>query len=102
MDIIMTGRDVDADEAFRIGLVERLASSDRFETEVAELAQGIAATAPLGNQAVKKLVRASLAMDMRSARAYSDALREPLAASFDAREGITAYRERRRPFFQGR
>lgn len=102
MEIIMTGRDVDAGEALRIGLVERLVPPDRFESDVHQLAEAIAATGPLGNRAVKKLCRASLEMNLREARAYSDALREPLALSADTAEGIAAYREGRHPRFKGR
>ena len=102
MEIIMTGWDVTAEEALRIGLVERVTPAGGFEDEVRRLAEAIAASGPLGNRAVKKLVRSSLEMDMRSARAYSDALREPLAASADTAEGIAAYKEGRPPHFQGR
>jgi enoyl-CoA hydratase/carnithine racemase len=69
---------------------------------VRRLAEAIATTGPLGNRAVKKLVRAALEMDTRALRALSDALREPLASSADTAEGIAAYRERRPPRFQGR
>ena len=102
MDIIMTGRDVDAAEALSIGLVERVVPSDRFEVEVQQLAEAIAASAPLGNRAVKKLIRASLDLGMKEARAYSDALREPLASSADTAEGIASYIEERTPRYQGR
>jgi len=102
MEIIMTGRDVGADEALSMGLVERVVSSDQFHSEVQRLAERIAASGPLGNRAVKKLVRASVEMNMQAARAYSDALREPLASSADTAEGIAAYREGRPPCFRGR
>jgi enoyl-CoA hydratase/carnithine racemase len=101
MEIIMTGWDIDATEALRIGLIERLLPSGEFETEVRRLAEAIAATGPLGNRAVKKLCRASLQTDIHTARAYSDALREPLASSADTAEGIAAYREGRPPRFKG-
>jgi enoyl-CoA hydratase/carnithine racemase len=102
MEILMTGWDVTAEEGYRLGLVQRLAPAAAFEAEVRRLAEAIAASGPLGNRAVKKLVRASQETDMRTLRAYSDALREPLAGSADTVEGIAAYREGRRPRFQGR
>jgi len=102
MEIIMTGWDVTAEEGYRIGLVQRVAPAETFEAEVLRLAEAIAASGPLGNRAVKKLVRASLETDMRMARAYSDALREPLAASADTAEGIAAYCDGRKPNFRGR
>ena len=102
MEIIMTGRDVGAEEALRVGLVEQVVQRESFAAEIQQLAEAIAASGPLGNRAVKKLVRASCEVDMRMARAYSDSLREPLATSADTAEGIAAYREGRRPRFHGR
>lgn len=102
MEIIMTGWDVTAEEALRLGLVERVAAGEAFEAEVRRLAEAIAASGPLGNRAVKKLARTAMEVDIRSARAYSEALREPLAASADTAEGIAAYREGRPPRFEGR
>ena len=102
MEIIMTGSDVTAEEALRIGLVERVVRADDFLAEVRRLAGAIAASGPLGNRAVKKLVRASLDIDLRSARAYSESLREPLVSSVDTVEGIAAHCEGRQPRFQGR
>lgn len=101
MEIIMTGRDVGANEALSIGLIERVAPSDKFESEVRQLSEAMATTGPLGNRAVKKLIRASVETNMQAARAYSDALREPLASSADTAEGIAAYGEGRPPRFQG-
>jgi enoyl-CoA hydratase/carnithine racemase len=102
MEIIMTGWDLQAREALRIGLIDRMVSPAQFPGEVSRLAEAIAGSGPLGNRAVKKLARATLEMNMREARAYSDALREPLASSADTAEGIAAYREGRRPRYQGR
>jgi enoyl-CoA hydratase/carnithine racemase len=102
MEIILTGWEIEASEALSIGLVERVIPSEEFEAEVRRLAERIAASGPLGNRAVKKLVRASAEMNMQALRAYSDTLREPLASSADTAEGIAAYREGRPPRFQGR
>ena len=102
MDIIMTGRDVDATEAYRIGLVNQLAPTEAFGARIKQLAEAIALTGPLGNRAVKKLIRASMDMGMKEARAYSDALREPLSCSADTAEGIASYLENRPPKYQAR
>lgn len=102
MELIMTGANISAQEGHRIGLVQRLASADSFDTDVHELAEAIATSAPLGNRAVKKLVRASMEVDTRTLRTLSEALREPLALSADAKEGLAAHHEGRPPRFVGK
>src|SRR3989339_574918 len=102
MDIIMTGRDVSAEEARRIGLVERAAGPNEFASAVQGLSRAIARTGLLGNRAVKKLVRATLRMDLKTARSYSDALRDTIAGTADSAEGIAAYCANRPPRFQGK
>ena len=102
MEIILTGCDVPAPEALRTGLVEHVAEPGHFEADVRNLTRRIAATGPLGNRAVKKLVRATLRMDLKTARPYSDALRDTIMGTADSAEGIAAYRENRPPRFQGK
>ena len=102
MEIIMTGRDIDAKEALSIGLVERVVPSEEFEAGVRQLADTIAASGPLGNRAVKKLIRASVELHMQALRAYSDSLRGSLMSSEDSAEGVAAHLEGRTPRYQGR
>ena len=102
MEIIMTARYVGADEALRIGLVERVLPSDDFESELYEFAHLIASTSPLGNRAVKKIIRSWPEMSGRAARALSDALREQVGSSEDAREGMAAHLEGRPPNYRAK
>lgn len=101
MEIIMTGRDVTADEALRIGLIEQVVPSGDFESEIYQLADRIATTSPLGNRAVKKIIRACPEMSGRVTQVLSDALRELVGSSEDAREGIAAHLEGRPPKYKG-
>jgi enoyl-CoA hydratase/carnithine racemase len=101
MEINLTGRDVPAPEALRTGLVEQVAEPGHFEADVRNMTRRIAATGPLGNRAVKKLVRATLRMDLKTARAC-DALRGTIRGTADSAEGIAAYRENHPPRFQGK
>ena len=102
MEIIMTGRAVVADEALRIGLIERVVPPGDFESELYEFANCIANTSPLGNRAVKKIIRACPEMSGRAAQAFSDALRELVGASEDAREGMIAHLEGRPPKYKAK
>jgi enoyl-CoA hydratase/carnithine racemase len=102
MEIIMTGRDVRSDEALRIGLVEQVVPSEMFEPEVFKTAERISATSPLGNRAVKRLVRASVESSGRAIQSLSDSLREFVGSSEDAAEGAAAHLEGRPPRFKGK
>ena len=64
---LMTGRPVEADEAFAAGLLNRLVPSDQVETTALELAELIAANPPAGTQAVKALVNASVGRTLETA-----------------------------------
>lgn len=102
MEIIMTGRPVAVDEALRIGLVERVVPPEDFESELYKFSDRVANTSPLGNRAVKKIIRACPEMSGRAARALSDALRELVGSSEDAREGIAAHLEGRPPKYKAK
>jgi enoyl-CoA hydratase len=102
MEIIMSGRLVTADEALRIGLVERVVPAYDFESELYEFSNRIANTSPLGNRAVKKIIRTWPEMSGRAARVLSDALRELVGSSEDAQEGIAAHLEGRPPKYRAK
>jgi 2-(1,2-epoxy-1,2-dihydrophenyl)acetyl-CoA isomerase len=100
-DILLTGRDVGAAEAERIGLVSAVYAADTFADEVDRYATALAAGPPLAFALTKRLLLAS-------ADATLDAqLREELThikhcfGSADVREAMVAFKEKRRPRFTG-
>lgn len=99
-EILFTGRRFDAEEAHRIGFVDRLA--DAVGREVAGLAHTLAENAPLSIAGVK-LVLQSLAAGAAERRAGDIASAMDRAmASDDYKEAVRAFREKRRPTFTGR
>jgi enoyl-CoA hydratase/carnithine racemase len=102
LDLMTTGRTVAPAEAERLGMVDRLVPAEEFDKEVADFALGLAAGAPLAVAAVTRAVNDGL--DRPLADALEGELEElaPLFASEDAREGMTAFTERRPPRFSGR
>ncbi len=103
-EFFLTGRNLDAERADRIGLVNEVVSDDRLEPEAVELAAEIAANAPLsmrGNKSAIDLLNAAPVLSTQQ-EAGLVALRESCFASADLREGIRAFAEKRRPEWTGR
>ena len=102
LELMTTGRTVTPAEAERLGMVDRLVPAGEFEQAVADLAAGLAAGAPLAVAAITRVVNDGL--DRSLPDALDRELEEiaPLFASEDAREGMTAFTEKRPPKFSGR
>jgi enoyl-CoA hydratase len=99
-DLLFTGRFFSAAEAHACGLVNRLVDADRIEVAVRELANEIAANAPLTIRATKELMR-RLAAKRRLAPGEDADLVELCYTSADFREGVTAFLEKRKPRWTG-
>ena len=102
MDVILTGRFLDAREAEQAGLVARVAPSDGWLEEAKGVAQAIAAKSPVGvrlaKEAVNQAFETTLAAGLDAERkAFHLAL-----SSEDAREGLQAFIEKRKPNVKGR
>lgn len=101
-DLLFTGRQIDATEAFRIGLIDRTVPAERVMDSVRELAMAIAANAPLAVRAVKRALDDSYGQPLPRAREIVNALRAALDDTADYAEGLAAFAERRPPKFSGR
>jgi len=101
-ELIYTGKIIDAAEAERIGLVDKVVSPDRLEEEVEQLAATIASKSPLIIKLVKKVINRGMYTDLAAGLAYEKANFALCFATEDHIEGVTAFLEKRKPEFKGR
>jgi enoyl-CoA hydratase/carnithine racemase len=101
-DLLFTGRQVGAEEAYRIGLVDRVVAPGAVPEAAMQLAEEIAANAPLAVRAVKLALTESYGRPAPEARRAVNALRAALDDTEDYAEGLAAFAARRDPRFTGR
>lgn len=97
MDLLLTGRLVDAKFAAGVGLVNRVVPAAEVLTAAIETAEQIAANSPSAVQAVKTQISASIADFALSREALEQQLGDRVRASPHFAEGVAAFREKRRP-----
>ena len=102
LEMILTGDPIDAAEALRVGLVSRVLPLDQLRPAALELAGRIAARGPLAVRAAKRAVYEGLAHGTAAGMALEDALFREVAATEDAKEGPSAFAEKRTPRYHGR
>jgi 2-(1,2-epoxy-1,2-dihydrophenyl)acetyl-CoA isomerase len=102
VDILFTGRDVDAGEAERIGLAAGVYDDDRFAGAASEFAERVAAGPPYALALTKRLLRTSLDVPVETQLERELVAIKTCFASEDVREAMTAFAEKRAPRFNGR
>lgn len=102
MDLLYTGRRVPGEEAFAMGLCDRLVEADRIRDEAIAFATEIAISGPLAIESIRETLRGGLAQRVRTATDREKAEQERLDKTEDFQEGVKAMAERRKPNFQGR
>ena len=102
-ELLLTGRQVDADEALRIGLANRVVAADALEAEALALAAEIAANSPWGVAMTKQVLRRNAdATSLEAAIELENRTQVLATRTHDAREAVAAFRERRPARFAGR
>jgi len=102
MDVILSGRRLTAQEALAAGLVSRVVAREAWLEEPKRLAREIAAKGPVATRLAKESVNRAYETTLQ---AGLEAERRALYLSFaseDAKEGLTAFTEKRKPEFKGR
>jgi enoyl-CoA hydratase len=102
MDVILSGRFLTADEAERAGLVARVVAKEAWLEEAKAVARAIAEKGPIAQRLAKESVDKAYESTLESGLDYERKALYLTFASEDAREGLTAFKEKRRPDFKGR
>lgn len=101
LEFMFTGDFLEAEEALRIGVLNKLVPVDQLESATMELARKIAANPPIAVRLSKMLAYRALEMDLESALELSAACQSIALSSDDHREGVNAFMEKREPRFKG-
>ena len=102
LQLLLTGDMIDAQEAYRIGLVNKVVPADQLLAEAEKLLRTILAQGPLAVRLVLEMVERGLEMSLDDGSNLEANLFGLVASSHDMREGLTAFLEKRPPKFEGR
>jgi enoyl-CoA hydratase len=102
LELLLTGEPFDAERAASAGLVNRLTDEGGALEGALQLASTIAANGPLAVAATKRIARSSADWTLVEGWAKQAEIVRPVFASDDAKEGATAFAEKRSPVWRGR
>jgi enoyl-CoA hydratase/carnithine racemase len=101
LEMMLTGSPLSAEEALRVGLVNRVVPPQELLTEAENLARQIASLAPLAVRACLKAVTRGLSLPLEEGLELEAELFSGLFATEDMKEGTRAFLEKRAPVFRG-
>jgi enoyl-CoA hydratase/carnithine racemase len=102
LELMLTGRTIDAQRAYEIGFVNRVVPSAELIDAALAMAEEIIECAPLSVVAVRQVVRHTLNMGLDAALEVGRQVCAPLYVSEDTKEGARAFKEKRKPQWKGR
>jgi len=102
LDLLLTGRCIDAHEAESMGLVSRVARHSDFKRELAAVVDALRGKGPLALRYAKEAVLKGADMTLEQGIRLEQDLYVLLQTTRDRREGVEAFLEKRKPIFRGR
>ena len=101
LELLLTGDAINAEEAYRIGLVNKIIAKDELLNTAIKLAEKIASNAPLAVQATKETILRSIGISIAEGLSLSENQARNLLQTNDYKEGADAFITKRVPKFIG-
>jgi len=101
-ELLFTGDPIGAQEAYRIGLVNKVVPIESLMSEAKKMASKLAQQPPLALKTTKMVINEGMDMNIQSALALEARSFEILFSTEDQKEGMKAFVEKRKPIFKGR
>ncbi len=102
LEMILTGELIDAEEAYRIGLVNKITSSENISNEAMELARDMASKAPVSLRFVREAVYKGMNLTLDQGLRMEGDLYLLLYSTQDRIKGIESFRNKQKPLFEGK
>ncbi|HYW00657.1 MAG TPA: enoyl-CoA hydratase-related protein [Candidatus Acidoferrum sp.] len=102
MEMILTGNSISAEEAYRIGLVNKVSTVKDLMDETRKIAVTIASKPPISVRAAKEAILKAEDTTMHIGLEFERKMLYTLFSTEDGKEGLNAFLEKRRPVFKGR
>jgi 2-(1,2-epoxy-1,2-dihydrophenyl)acetyl-CoA isomerase len=99
--LMMTGDKISAEQADQMNMIYKAVEDENFETEVKSFAENIAAMPTRGLGLTKKAVNATFSNTLTEQLALEEVLQTEAGQTYDFREGVNAFLEKRKPVFKG-
>lgn len=102
MELMLMGQQINSQEAYRMGLINKIVSSDQLMPTAREWADIICQAGPLGVRATKEMIIRGHDMTIEEGTKLERELLDRVRRSEDFQEGAKAFSEKRKPIFRGR
>jgi len=101
-ELLLTGKNIDADEACHIGLINMVVEDDKLMETTEKIAGKIAGKSPIQTHFIKSLVNKGTEIDLHSACSLEISYFSSSFSTEDQKEGMSAFLEKKKPMFKGK